>query len=245
MTNGIKTIKKTTDYASFKTVKGNRLLNQEHYKHLLSAVNRKNLLSLNPIIVNEEMQVIDGQHRLEVAKALNVPVYYVVGDDLDIEDVIMFNTAVKGWKIDDYAQTFVQLGYEDYIKLAQFKNKWHISTSNSIAILSSETKRIKEAGYKKFKQGQFEIVDYDWANEFARRLHDVVPFTSENTWKDREFIQALSLIYDKGVDHDTLVDRLQRYGQPMYRRATMTEYLRLFEDIYNKGLTPANSLRFY
>lgn len=244
MNNGIPVIKKTTNYSDFKTVKGNRLLSKEHYKTLLQSVNGKNLLHLNPIIVNAEMEVIDGQHRLQVAKTLNIPIYYVQGNGLDYQDVVMFNNTMKTWTMEDYAKGYIALGFKEYDKLEKFKTKWQLSMSNALAILAGDG-QVHKATYRKFKAGMFEVVNQDWADKFAQNLHDIVPFTSENTWKDRDFIRALSVVYTKGIKHETLMERLQRYGSVIYRRASLTDYLRTFEDVYNRGVPTGNVLRFY
>jgi uncharacterized protein YktA (UPF0223 family) len=105
--------------------------------------------------------------------------------------------------------------------------------------------KINKAGYRKFKAGEFEIVDLDAAVTFAERLRYVAAFTTENTWKDRDFIRALSVVYTKGIKHETLMERLQRFGSVIYRRASLTDYLRTFEDVYNRGVPTGNVLRFY
>ena len=244
MLNGTPVIKKTTNYSDFKTVKGNRLLSKEHYKTLLQSINGKNLLHLNPIIVNSNMEVIDGQHRLQVAKTLHIPIYYVQGNGLDYQDVVMFNNTMKTWTMEDYAKGYIALGFKEYTKLEQFKKKWQLSISNAMAILGGDG-TVYGANYRKFKAGLFEVVNQEWADDFAKNLHDIVPFTSENTWKDRDFIRALSAIYNKGVKHEVLLERLQRYGSVIYRRANLTDYLRTFEDVYNRGVQPTNAYRFY
>jgi hypothetical protein len=244
MLNGIPTIKKSTRYSDFKTVKGNRLISKEHYKNLLQSINGKNLLHLNPIIVNSKMEVIDGQHRLQVAKTLHIPIYYVQGNGLDYQDVVMFNNTMKTWTMEDYAKGYIALGFSEYAKLESFKNKWQLSMSNAIAILSGDGS-VHSAKYSKFKAGLFEVINQDWAEQFAQRLHDIAPLTSENTWKDRDFIRALSTIYTKGVNHEVLMERLQRYGSVIYRRANLTDYLRTFEDVYNRKVQGENALRFY
>ena len=58
----------TTDYDIFKGIVGNRKVEKKHVEMLTGAIDRNNLLNVRPIIVNEEMMVIDGQHRLEAAK---------------------------------------------------------------------------------------------------------------------------------------------------------------------------------
>ena len=76
-------VEETTDYKQFKKVKGNRGYAQRHLKNLVSSIAQNNLLQYSPIIVNDKMEVIDGQHRLAAAQSLGLPIYYVVAGDGD------------------------------------------------------------------------------------------------------------------------------------------------------------------
>ena len=239
MSNGIK---KTKDYDKFSFIKGNRAIKKNHLSKLRRSIRKKNLLQYNPIIVNENLEVIDGQHRLESAKALDEPIHYIVAKGLGFEDVVMMNTNVKDWGITDYLDSYCDLGYEEYIKTKKFAKRWGLSISNAIAILSMKGV-VTRAGYKQFKEGNFEIHDLEHSKEFAKRLRDVAPYATRNTWKDRDFIRALSKAYEEGVEHDRLVEQIQLHPQPLHRRANVTEYLRQFEDVYNRNL--ANPIRLY
>ena len=53
----------TSDLTKFKQITGNRPHNPQHVKRLTSSIKRYGVLQ-NPIIVNENMVVVDGQHRL-------------------------------------------------------------------------------------------------------------------------------------------------------------------------------------
>ena len=236
-------IKKTTRYQDFKRIKGNRAVGKNHLARLKASIKRKNLLHLNPIIVNENMEVIDGQHRLTACEALEEPVYYIVGKGLTFDDVVFMNSSVKDWSVGDYLESYVELGYEHYIGLKKFASKWALSISNANAILSMEG-HVTRAGYKSFKAGTFQIVDLDKADEFAERLRAIAPYTTRNTWKDRDFIRALSkAYYDKDIDHDQLMSQIQQHPQPLHRRGNVREYLRQLEDVYNYNLT--NPIRLY
>ena len=236
MINGANKIHKTSDYSQFKQIKGNRKVNKRHLARLKQSIKRKNLMHLNPIIVNENMEVIDGQHRLQACKELEVPVYYIKGSGLRFDDVVFMNTNVKDWSINDYLHSYVEQGYKDYIYLRDFANKWGLSTATAIAILSMD-EYVTRAKYKEFKEGKFEVVDKEQSLEFVKRLREVIPYTTENTWKDRDFIKALSKAYHQGVDHDKLIERIEKYPSPLYRRVNVTDYLRMFEDIYSHGLS--------
>ena len=69
-------VQTSSDYAKFKTLIGNRKPNELHIKRLISSFKERYLFS--PILVNEKMQIIDGQHRFLSAKELNLPINYLV-----------------------------------------------------------------------------------------------------------------------------------------------------------------------
>lgn len=75
-------ILKTNDYGLFKSIMANREIDDKHVKRLAKSIARKNLLYIRPLIVNEKMQIIDGQHRLAAAKEIKATVYYLKVDGL-------------------------------------------------------------------------------------------------------------------------------------------------------------------
>lgn len=235
-------IQKSFHYDDFKRIKGNRIVNPSHLARLRKSIAKKNLLHLNPIIVNEKMEVIDGQHRLTVCKHLGLPVYYIVGKGLSFNDIVQMNSNVSDWGIGDYLESYCEQGYDDYITVKSFAQKWGLSTSNAIAILTMSG-TVTRAGYKAFKEGEFEIIDLKASEKFVERLKEIAPFTTRNTWKDRDFIRALSTAYSKGIDADRLLAEIGQSKNPLHRRGNVTEYLRQFEDIYNTNLQ--NRVRLY
>ena len=64
---------KTNDLSIFKFTKFNR--NVVHTREMLEQAKQG---FISPIIVNEYMVVIDGQHRLEHAKEAGVPIEYII-----------------------------------------------------------------------------------------------------------------------------------------------------------------------
>ena len=55
-------IRETNDYEIFKILKGNRDINQNHVNKLVQSITEKDLRI--PIVVDNNMYVMDGQHRL-------------------------------------------------------------------------------------------------------------------------------------------------------------------------------------
>ena len=66
---------KTSDYSIFKKFPGNRDINPLNLRKITNSIKMHNMLDLKPIIVTESMEVTDGQHRLEAAKVLGVPIF--------------------------------------------------------------------------------------------------------------------------------------------------------------------------
>ena len=83
----------TTDYNLFTYLIGNRDIVDKHVKDLSSQIDERDLNI--PIIVNEKMEVCDGQHRLEACKHHQLPVYYIVTDDWEIKQIQTINSVVR------------------------------------------------------------------------------------------------------------------------------------------------------
>ena len=82
-------IYKTTDYSLFKYLKGNRAITELHVRRLVESIKEKDLQV--PIIVDEKMNVVEGQHRLEAYKIVGRPILYIVKDNVTLEDLRKLN----------------------------------------------------------------------------------------------------------------------------------------------------------
>ena len=65
-------VRQTNNYMKFQILKGNRNVSQSRVNKIIASINRVGYIT-NPIIVNEHMEVIDGQGRLEALKTLQLP----------------------------------------------------------------------------------------------------------------------------------------------------------------------------
>ena len=91
----------TTDLAQFKKLEYNRELTEGHVLKIMDVLSEPDF-DTHPISVTEDLEVIDGQHRLEAAKRLGIPVKYVIDKNFRPEKIITINTCQKGWKPLDY-----------------------------------------------------------------------------------------------------------------------------------------------
>jgi hypothetical protein len=127
-------IQKTTNYDQFKFVNGNRTLNQGHLAKLTVSISKRNLLEYAPILVNEAMEVIDGQHRLEVAKQNKWPIYYLVVPRSGLDEIIELNTTLRNWKLKDFIDSMIVLGNKTMLYLRGFCDDYALSPSIGILL---------------------------------------------------------------------------------------------------------------
>lgn len=231
-----KRIEKTDNLTRFVRVIGNRVTDPMHVAKLMESIEKHNMLEYAPILVNSKWQVIDGQTRLEAARKLGAEVYFIMGDDLTLDDVVLLNTTTRAWRINDYLHSYVSRKVPAYVRVAEYAKKWGLTVANSIAILASDTDKHLQAPYIEFRTGQLKILGEDYADEFAAHIHRIRPYTVDGIWQNREFLQALKIIiYREELDVDELVGKLEAYGRPINREVNVKEYLRQIEDIWNRG----------
>lgn len=174
-------IKETTDYKMFNKHASNREINESNLKKITASIQARNLLHLRPLIVNNKFEIIDGQHRLEAAKLLNVPVFYEMVEDIHDEDIILLNDNMKKWETKDYLEYFLSKGLVEYIKLKEFMEKNNFDLSNALILLNQLGGRTS---------GGFKVGKY----VFPKNLHVI----DERIFQINHIIKYLS---SKMIDH--------------------------------------------
>ena len=113
-------MKQTTNYAIFKHKNGNRTINEKHVQKLKNSFIKHDYLPSCPIIVDENFNVVDGQHRLEAAKQLGIAVWYVVEKEPDNDLLIDLNITQRKWTATDYVNYYAdEKKDENYIRFRQ------------------------------------------------------------------------------------------------------------------------------
>lgn len=140
---------KTTDYDRFVPIMSNRELDKRHVMNLQRSIKQRNLLMVRPIIVNENMEVIDGQHRLAAAQMIDEPVYYLQVKGLTQQDLAVLNTHQKNWSVMDFVNFYTLQGVPEYKKLSRLCNKYP---------LMKPTVMLRMVGYgNKVREGKINI----------------------------------------------------------------------------------------
>lgn len=221
-------VQTTTDYWKFKSLDGNRNLNSLHLKRLMESMDKTPLFTV--IYVNEKMEVIDGQHRLEACKELGLPINYIVLDNYGLREVQVLNTNSKTWKADDYLDGYCDLGLEDYVKYRDFKNTYNFGHNESMVLLSQDS-RISNSRTD-FYDGSFKIKDYNVSCDLAEKILMIEPYY--DGVRRRSFVYAMfSLLRNENFELTVFLQKLKYQPTALQDCTTVASYKILIEEIYN------------
>lgn len=231
----------TTNYDKFSLIYANRQVNEAHVKNLCKSFRKRNLFAVNPIIVNNAMEVIDGQHRLEVARKLKLTVHYIVIAEASIDDIAAMQVSAR-WLTADWAESWYKRGVDDYGVLLQFAKDHDISVSLAGEILSEKYSNI--AHY--IQDGTFEVIDLEKATAFMKLLFDLRPYLGETVPNHRYFTRALRMALNlPGVSPEEMLHKITMRGEIIERQLNVHQYLRILEQIYNHHRKDGKYARFF
>lgn len=230
-------MEKTKDYSIFKIMKsGNRKVDERHVKRLVEVVAKENLLHTKPIIVNKKMEVLDGQHRLEVAKILNVPIYYNIVEDMTPLQVAVVNTHQKNWVCGDYLDLFSDgMKLPEYVKLKNLAKDKDLSNTEVVAFFYgnsfSKFRNDFNSGNFIFDADVIPVVDC-W-KLFLDKIK-LFYHNSQEIWHTQSFIRAFTFVLgNKEIVHERFLEQLDRYGFIINRRGGYKEYIEMLVELYN------------
>lgn len=225
----------TTNYELFKLSESNRAkgVTESHVMRLIFSIEKKNLLYLRPIVVDKDYTIIDGQHRFEACKRLKIPVYYTMGSDLSLDDVIAFNAITKPWTSADYLHFFVKQGLPEYVKLDAFIKKSGMTISTLLSAVSAD----KGEEHKVFKEGKFKFDE-----ELVMPIIDIIHRTVDMIYNDQKLnhiktgkaLKAMIWLFNQPeFNEEKWFFNLQRHTSKIFPRTNTMDYKKIFVGVFN------------
>ena len=246
----------TNDYSMFKTLDGNRNLQKLHVARLKRSFSESYLFS--PVLVNSRMEIIDGQHRIEAAKELNLPVRFIILNGYGLREVQIFNTNMKNWKKEDYLKGYCDLKYPEYLRFRNFMRRFPdfgISASERILLLQAGTSPVRgnfdglrtpsgrAYGVKYFEEGSLSIPDYDRSCDIALKILMLKPYY--DGFNRSVFVAAmLGILKLEQFSISELLAKLKYNPTGIQHCNDVTQYKLLIEDIYNYKRREKVNLRY-
>ncbi len=228
-------VKSTTDYGKFKTLIGNREVNDFNVKKIVASMNKQQLASI--AIVNEKNEIIDGAHRKRACEELGLPFNYIVIPGYGIKEVHILNTNMKNWNNEDFVRQFSdrfmhgEKSFGDYKVLVDYMDDFSLKMGKAMALLQDG----KPSGSETLREGLFEIQsDLDLADENRNELSNLESELGANI-TSTVFWQAYVLSKRvEGFTFQTFFTKVKRFRQELESTKNKVEYmLETFEDAYN------------
>ena len=232
-------IHRTMDYDMFKRIKGNRPVNETHVKRLEKSFDEG--YEFTVILVNEFMEIIDGQHRHEACKRKNLVINYRIEAGLRLEDAIIMNTSVSKWQKREFVKSYVELGKPAYVEFQNFRNKFEEFNLNVAEIIftnssdgANKTKRINGGINKAFQKGELEI-DGDGLNlayENAKKIMMFYPY--HKNCVSRPFVLAMHRIFKHNkYDHNRMIKNVEKRPSKLVNCTNVSDYMEVLQKMYN------------
>lgn len=230
-------IQSTTNYEIFKKNKFNRDIIQANLSNIVASIRLHNMLELRPMLVDENMSVIDGQHRLEAAKILCVPIYYQIHKDAKAADILLLNNNQSGWRPAAYLNYHIQHGNENYIKFKAFIEKYNLTISQGVSLLESHR------GNRNFMNGRFIFPETEKVNDSLdklRKLEVVVDFIRRKLPSKSAFLSSLrfrecllDFVSLAEYDQEHFLKRLEKKLEWVRSCSSYSSYYIMLKEIYN------------
>jgi hypothetical protein len=228
----------TTDYFLFKPLQGNRLKNTLHLSRLKKSMQEQYLFTA--ILINEEYEIIDGQHRFECIKELGLPLHYIICEGYGLNEVQVLNQNAKNWNTDDFMNGYCDLGKEDYLQYRDFKNKYPFGHGECQAMLCGYN---NGKAYQQFIDGAFRIKNLQAAHNVASKICKLKSLYAGYT--RRCFVYAMiALLKKPQFDYLHFEAKLKKQPTKLTDCATSKQYISLIEDIYNYRRRDKINLRY-
>lgn len=230
---------KTKDYSIFKKHPNNRERQGAHVRNLINSIQACNMLEFNPILLDAEYRILDGQHRLEAAKHLDLEIYYQIKEDGTPQDMILVNACQKKWGTEDFINFYIGEGKLEYIKFKEYTVKKNLIVHQLLRMLPWD----RSATFARIKNGTFAFPvghEFDNLERAILYLKTCKETLERYALGDKKWIRAaklqialISLIGKEEFVLDTFIQKISLKAEALHKCADTFGYYAMLRDVYN------------
>jgi len=234
---------RTKDYGVFKTHELNRDIRESVLRKLRKSMGRIGWLMGSEILVFPNMKIIDGHHRLIIAKEFGLPVDYRVVNSKDNTLIVKHNQDKELWSFKDNINTQVKLGNQNYVLLDRFmKNFPDLRPTECIMLVknSMNSSNREEIGNGLLKLGDMKI-GYEWGHH----IMSIKPYFPQY-YNKSIFVRAVVKVLsgNTGFQMDEFMKKVKLRPNMMKPCGTVDQYVQMIEEIYNYRRNNNDKVRF-
>lgn len=235
---------RTSEYERFTLIGGNRIIKEVHLAKIKQSMQERYVI--NPILVNENYEIIDGQHRFTAMKAMNMPVDYIVINGANLDDCQRLNLIGRNWTTIDFVKSHAQQGKDIYEKILSFTEEYDfLSFTNVIYILQGCKRNYDGSLLDIVKSGKFYFTDDEYlsAMQTAEKIKSFKDITE--LYKNDKFQKSMmQIIWHKDYNHDRLLSKSENLSSKLTSRTSVSEFYELITYIYNYKAREGDKIYF-
>jgi len=240
----------TTNYNAFQLILENRPIRPKKLITLEKKMKDKpDLFKSKPILCNSKeisrdryescdgtgLGIIDGQHRFTVAQQLGKKIYYVVDDDIHLDDIAEATSETTPWTLSDFLHKYVMQGKTQYKAFSGYLHKSGFPISVCQTLLQGGRWKWH---VQTFQQGNLLCSNWELANSFDETINgtdDKVGVIDYLTFaKKSSFLNAFWVMFKNPLyDNNRMMSKLEYAASTVRNCPTKDLFLKELSRLYN------------
>ena len=227
------------DYSKFVYLPENRPIKEPRIDRLVGLLNQPRG-QLNPVIINENWEIIEGQHRVKACQRLQIPVMCVMSHGARIEDCIVMNNTGDKWSFYDYLHSHShpsRPNHMEYLKIKKFLDEYQLNTTLATWLLSGNS---DDYGKTDFQEGTFKIKSLTYAEQQGAYFNKIRSFNTKVANQVRFGLAFVKIQKLPKFSMRTCLSQLEKYHGKFFKQSggNKDELLELLIKCYNYCLRP-------
>lgn len=221
----------TTDYSIFNILKENRDVRKSRVTKIMNSISEINFTRCQPIVLNEKMEIIDGQTRFFACKELGLPIYYMIEklNGQSVKVMTSMNTKQAKWNQDEFIDLYYKQGHPVFIETKECMEKYpFITSSTALYFVTNQPnlRDIKTGDPATIKKGKIPYSTFgDILVDFKEIFKD---------YNHVFFIRALINVVKLNLyNHKDDFKRFEKHRYQLKGCSDINQYLQMFEEILN------------
>lgn len=229
-------VQTTWDYDKFRLMESNREVRESNILRMAEIIEEMGFFDFNPILVNKNGVIIDGQHRFLALVLLEWEIVFQVIDveDEDAEHLMLdLNRNNTNWVLDNYIKSYSDRKIPCYEETVDLSEKYGISIANSLVICVGKPHTVN-----------INIRECDLF-QVSKNKEDVAKFIKQcktriSYWGKRSFVYAIVDVLPKlgKDDRKKLLDNIHK----VEKQSKTSEYISSFVNVVNSVVSENNEL---
>lgn len=233
----------TTDYDMFKRIKTNRTVTEVRVRKLAASFGERDIL--NPIIVNDKYEIIDGQGRYEARKRLGLPIQFIVVPGLDSLDCAQLNRFNTRWGMTDFVASWANNDdakiAENYKRLMKCQKEVNLPYSIVLSIAGKGATGYRNKNYISEGDLKFTLKNEEACIRIAKHGRDILDaLTYSNARIPESFWASVRIaMNNEKYEPGRMLNNCRNCRSSFNMMAALENQLKEFSRIYNFNMKTA------